>query len=316
MTTLTRALLALLLLFALAPTATAAPYPSGAVTMTAGAGPGSGFDLTIRSVVDALQGERIVNVPLPVQNRPGNSGSDFLATMVEQYRGADDQLSVASLATMMNQVRGVSRYGYTDVTMIARLMTEYFVVVTTPMSPHQNLTDLMVAIENDPARVTVGAAPDDEAPFDLLVNAAAGDPRATRYVAHEGGGAQTAALLGGEVEVAIGGVSEFVDQIRRGELRPLGVLSENRLPGLDVPTAREQGLDVTLANWRGIYGPPAMPQYAVDYWRQALATMVQTPTWNGIADRSGFVTTFMVGDELQAFLADTQADVEAAYRVA
>ena len=316
MTTLTRALLALLLLFALAPTATAAPYPTGPVTMTAGAGPGSGFDLTIRSVVDALQAERIVNVPLPVQNRPGNSGSDFLAAMVEQYRGADDQLSVASLATMMNQIRGVSRYGYRDVTMIARLMTEYFVVVTTPTSPYQNLTDLMAAIKADPARVTVGAAPDDEAPFDLLVSAAGGDPRATRYVAHEGGGEQTAALLGGEVEVAIGGVSEFVDQIRSGQLRGLGVLSEDRLPGLDLPTAREQGLDVTLANWRGLYGPPAMPQYAVDYWRQALATMVQTPTWKGIAERSGFVTTFMVGDELQAFLADTQADAEAAYRVA
>ena len=316
MTTLTRALLALLLLFALAPTATAAPYPTGPVTMTAGAGPGSGFDLTIRSVVDALQAERIVNVPLPVQNRPGNSGSDFLAAMVEQYRGADNQLSVASLATMMNQIRGVSRYGYRDVTMIARLMTEYFVVVTTPTSPYQNLTDLMAAIEADPARVTVGAAPDDEAPFDLLVSAAGGDPRATRYVAHEGGGEQTAALLGGEVEVAIGGVSEFVDQIRSGQLRGLGVLSEDRLPGLDLPTAREQGLDVTLANWRGLYGPPAMPQYAVDYWRQALATMVQTPTWKGIAERSGFVTTFMVGDELQAFLADTQADAEAAYRVA
>ena len=316
MTTLTRALLALLLLFALAPTATAAPYPTGPVTMTAGAGPGSGFDLTIRAVVDALQAERIVNVPLPVQNRPGNSGSDFLAAMVEQYRGADDQLSVASLATMMNQIRGVSRYGYRDVTMIARLMTEYFVVVTTPTSPYQNLTDLMAAIKADPARVTVGAAPDDEAPFDLLVSAAGGDPRATRYVAHEGGGEQTAALLGGEVEVAIGGVSEFVDQIRSGQLRGLGVLSEDRLPGLDLPTAREQGLDVTLANWRGLYGPPAMPQYAVDYWRQALATMVQTPTWKGIAERSGFVTTFMVGDELQAFLADTQADAEAAYRVA
>lgn len=311
-----RALLALLLAFALAPSAAAAPYPTGPVTMTAGAGPGSGFDLTIRSVVDALQAERIVNVPLPVQNRPGNSGSDFLAAMVEQYRGADDQLSVASLATMMNQIRGVSRYGYRDVTMIARLMTEYFVVVTTPTSPYQNLADLMAAIKADPARVTVGAAPDDEAPFDLLVSAAGGDPRATRYVAHEGGGEQTAALLGGEVEVAIGGVSEFVDQIRSGQLRGLGVLSEDRLPGLDLPTAREQGLDVTLANWRGLYGPPAMPQYAVDYWRQALATMVQTPTWKGIAERSGFVTTFMVGDELQAFLADTQADAEAAYRVA
>ncbi|TRW86417.1 tripartite tricarboxylate transporter substrate binding protein [Mycolicibacterium sp. 018/SC-01/001] len=284
--------------------------------MTAGAGPGSGFDLTIRSVVDALQTEHIVNVPLPVQNRPGNSGSDFLATMVEQYREADDQLSVASLATMMNQVRGASRYGYTDVTMIARLMTEYFVVVTSPGSPYQNLTDLMAAIKADPARVTVGAASDDEAPFDLLVNAAGGDPRAVRYVAHEGGGAQTAALLAGEVQVALGGVSEFVDQIRGGQLRALGVLSEDRLPGLETPTARKQGLDVTLANWRGIYGPPAMPQYAVDYWRQALATVVESPTWKSIAERSGFTTTFMVGDQLQTFLADTQADVEAAYRVA
>src|SRR5689334_12156767 len=119
-------------MLATATQAGAAPYPTGPVTMTAGAGPGSGFDLTIRSVAEALQAERIVNVPLPLQNRPGSSGSDFLATMVEQYRGADDQLSVASLATMMNQVRGVCRYGYADVTMIARLMTEYFVVVTTP----------------------------------------------------------------------------------------------------------------------------------------------------------------------------------------
>ncbi|MDV6264368.1 epoxide hydrolase N-terminal domain-containing protein [Rhodococcoides yunnanense] len=67
------------------------PYPDGPVTMTAGADPGSGFDLTIRSVVDALQKEKIVETALPVQNRPGGSGADYLATIVEDHRSADDQ---------------------------------------------------------------------------------------------------------------------------------------------------------------------------------------------------------------------------------
>jgi len=287
-------------------------YPSGPVTMTAGANPGSGFDITIRSVVETLQKEEIVKVPLPVQNRPGGSGSDFLATMVEQYKGADDQISVTSLAMMVNELRGESKYGYDDVTMIARLMTEYFVVVTASGAPYHNLADVMAAIKSDPSHVKVGAAQDDEAPFDLLVLAAGGDPSTISYSPAEGGGDQTAALLDGHINVALGGVSEFIDAVKSGDLKALGVLAGKRLPGIDAPTAREQGLDVTLANWRGIYGPPDMPQAAVAYWQKALDEMVKTPTWKQIAERRQFTTTFMIGDEFATFLAKTQADVKAA----
>ncbi|TPG37448.1 tripartite tricarboxylate transporter substrate binding protein [Mycolicibacterium hodleri] len=294
------------------PSSGAVDYPSQPVTMTAGANPGSGFDITIRSVVDALKKEEIVNVPLPVQNRPGSSGADFLATMVEQYRGRDDQISVTSLSMMTNQLRGKSRYGYGDVTMIARLMTEYYVVVTRRDSPLKNLEDLMTAIKSDPARVAVGAALDDEAPFDLLVAAAGGDPASIRYVTHEGGGDQSAALLKGDISVAIGGVSEFIGQVKSGELTALGVLADEPLPGLDVRTAKEQGFDVTLSNWRGLYGPPGMPQSAVAYWQEVLGRMVQSPTWTQIAQERQFTTTFMIGDEFQTFLAKTQADVKVA----
>jgi putative tricarboxylic transport membrane protein len=191
-------------------------------------------------------------------------------------------------------------------------MTEYFVVVAAPGSPFKNLVDVMSAIKSDPARVTVAAAHDDEAPFDLLVSAAGGKPASVRYVTQEGGGDQIAALRNGDVSVAIGGVSEFIDLLRSKGLVALGVLAEKRLPGLDAPTAREQGLDVTLANWRGLYGPPDMPKAAVDFWQKVLGTMVQTPTWKQIADKSQFTTTFMVGDEFQTFLAKTQADVKTA----
>jgi putative tricarboxylic transport membrane protein len=290
----------------------AADYPSGPVTMTAGANAGSGFDITIRSVVDALQKENIVKVPLPVENWPGASGADFLATMVEQYKGKDDQVSVTSLSMMMNELRGKSTYGYDDVTMIARLMTEYFVIVTAPGSPFKSLGDIMTAIKAAPARVKVGAAQDDQAPFDLLVAAAGGDPSSVNYAPVEGGGDQSAALLNGGINVAIGGVSEFISPLKSESLRALGVLSENPLPGLPAPTAREQGLDVTLSNWRGLYGPPDMPQFAVAYWQKALGEMVNSPTWKQISERSQFTTTFMTGEEFQNFLAKTQADVKAA----
>jgi putative tricarboxylic transport membrane protein len=282
--------------------------------MTAGANLGSGFDITIRSVVEALQKEKIVDVPLQVQNRPGASGADFLATMVEQDRGKDDQVSVTSLSMMINQLRGISKYGYANVTMIARLMTEYFVVVVQPDSRFKNLNDVMEGIKTDPAHVAIGAAHDDEAPFDLLVSAAGGQSSSVHYVTHEGGGDQLTALNNGDIDIAIGGVSEFISQVKSGNLRALGVLAENRLPGLDAPTAREQGLDVTLSNWRGLYGPPDMPQFAVAYWQQALGMMAESPTWKQAAERSQFTTTFMTGDELQTFLAKTQADLKAALK--
>ncbi|MET0898476.1 MAG: tripartite tricarboxylate transporter substrate-binding protein [Mycobacterium sp.] len=287
-------------------------YPSGPVTMTAGANPGSGFDITIRSVVEALQKENLVEVPLPVQNRPGAIGAVFLATMVEKYKGKDDQVSVTSLAMMMNELRGMSEYGYDDVTMIARLITEYYVVVTGPDSPFTDLNDVMTAVKADPGSIAVGAATDDQAPFDLLVSAAGGDPAVINYVAFEGGGDQTTALLNGDIDVAIGGVSEFTSLITSAALTALGVLSEERLPGVDAPTAREQGLDVTLSNWRGLYGPPEMPDFALQYWQQALGEMVESAAWKEIAERNQFTTTFMIGDEFQTFLADTQADLKAA----
>jgi putative tricarboxylic transport membrane protein len=280
--------------------------------MTAGANPGSGFDITIRSVVEALQAEHIVDVPLPVENRPGNSGADFLATMVEQYRGDENQVSVTSLSMMMNQLLDKSKYGYDDVTMIARLITAYFVVVTRHDSPYNNLGDVMSAIKSDPGSVVVGAANDDRAPFDLLVAAAGGDASTINYVPFEGGGDQIKGLEKGDISVAIGGVGEFVDLFMSGVLQPLGVLSEERLPGLDAPTAREQGLDVTLSNWRGLYGPPDMPQAAVEYWQNALGKMVESATWKQIAKDRHFTTTFMIGDEFQTFLEETQADVKAA----
>lgn len=289
-------------------------YPSGPVTMTAGADPGSGFDLTLRTLVQVIQEEGLVETPMPIENRPGAASAVWTAQMVEQHEGADDQVSVTSLVMMTNNARGQSDYNYDDVTMIARLLSEYFVVVVSADSEYQDLESLLNAVSSDPGAVPVGAASDDQLPFALLINEAGGDPSAVNFVAYEGGGEQSTALLSGDIDVAIAGTSEFLPLIESGELRALAVIGDDRLEGMpDIPTAEEQGYDVTISNWRGIYGPPGMPDYAVDFWVDVLTKAVESDSWTAAAEKNQWVTTFMVGDELDAYLEETNAQVVEAF---
>ncbi|MCZ2826104.1 MULTISPECIES: tripartite tricarboxylate transporter substrate binding protein [unclassified Modestobacter] len=289
-------------------------YPSGPVTMSVGADPGSGFDLTMRTLVDVLKKEEIVDVAMPIENHPGGASAVWTEQMVERHAGAEDQVSVTSLVMMTNNARGQSDFNVDDVTMIARLLSEYYVVVTAADSPYQDLESVLEAVVADPGAVPVGAASDDQLPFALLVDAAGGDASQIQFVAYDGGGEQSAALLSGDIKVAIGGASEFLPLIESGELRALAVVGDDRLDGLpDVPTAVEEGYDVTISNWRGIYGPPDMPEDAVTYWQDALQQAVESQSWDEAAEQNQWVTTFMVGDELDTYLEETNEQVTAAF---
>ena len=295
--------------------ASAKNYPSDPIAMTAGADPGSGFDLTMRTLVDVLQKEQIVDAPMPIENRPGAAGAVWLEQMVKRHKGADDQVSITSLVMMTNEARGQSKYNYDDVTMIARLISEYFVVVASADSEYQDLKSVLTAVVEDPGAVPVGAASDDQLPFGLLVDAAGGDASKINFVAYEGGGEQSTALLSGDIQVAIAGTSEFLPLIESGKLKALTVIGEDRLKGLpDVATAKEQGYDVTLSNWRGIYGPPDMPDYAVDYWQDAIERAVKSDSWAKAAEKNQWVTTFMEGDEFDNYLEETNQQVTDAFK--
>src|SRR5215204_1095818 len=188
---------------------------------------------------------------------------------------AEDRLVLAGLLHPV-PVGDNLGYEYTDVTMIVRFITEYYMVAVTADSEYQNLEDLLNAVKENPGEVPIGAAGDDRLPFALLVDAAGGNPEEINFVAYEGGGEQTAALLNGDIAAAMAGVSEFRGQLEAGDLRGLAVLRDERLepPLDDMPTAPEEGYDVTLDNWRGLYGPPDMPEEAVTYWENTIQKMV------------------------------------------
>jgi putative tricarboxylic transport membrane protein len=105
------------------------------------------------------------------------------------------------------------------------------------------------------------------------------DPSKINYVACRGGGEAAAAILGGNVTVGGSGFSEFAEYINAGKMKAIAVTSAQRLPGINVPTLKEQGIDVEIGNWRGVYGAPGITPEQ----RKALTDMVlaalKTPTW-------------------------------------
>ena len=141
---------------------------------------------------------------------------------------------------MTNHARGQSDYNVEDLTMIARLLTDYYVVVSAAGSDYDTLESAVDAVIADPGSVRVGAASDDQLPFALLVEAGGGDASTIEFVPYEGGGEQSAALAAGEISLAVSGASEFLPMIESGELHGIAVLKDEPLDGLDVPTAPDR----------------------------------------------------------------------------
>jgi len=287
-------------------------YPSKPITLTAPAEPGSGWDTTARAMAEAMEKEGLADTALPVQNRTGATGCVWLDQMVNDHAGDPNQIAVTSTPIMSNHLRGDCDPTYEDVTMIATLFVETYILVAPSDSEYKTADDLLAALQKDPRSVPIAASGDDQLPFALLVEAAGGDPSKINFIQYEGGGEQITAMLNGDVAAAVAGVSEFRGQLEAGKLTGLTVMRDEPLtaPLDDVPTTTSLGYDVTLANWRGVYGPPEMPEEAVTYWQDKLAELVETPAWKDVEEKNQWEPNFLTGSEMDDYLDQANSDIE------
>jgi putative tricarboxylic transport membrane protein len=292
-------------------------YPSGPIQLIAPAAAGGGYDTTARVTLDVLQKTELIQTPVVVENREGADGSVWMATMATDLTGDDNVISVGGTASMYNDARGDTEHDFYDVTPIASLISEYYVFVVPADSQFQKLSDVVDAVKRDPQSVPIGGGSLDRAAFDLVMLAAGGDPSRTNFVEYPTGAEQTVGLLNRDLAVGVAGTPEFKGQIESGELRPLAVTRPERFdraPFNNVPTATEEGYNVTLANWRCIYGPKDMPDYAVSFWEDTLRKMVETDQWAQAATNNQWQTNLQTGDDLKKLIDTTYKEIEDAYR--
>ena len=289
----------------------AASYPPHTINMVAPSGAGGGWDLTIRTVAKTLKDTGLVESNMPVVNRPGGGGAVNLSYMQTQ-KGKGDLISVYSPPILLTNLTGLTQYSYKDTTPIARLITDYAAFVVPENSKYKTIKEVMDALKKDPKSVKIGgtsaAGSMDHIQF-LLVAKAAGveNLRNIDYISFQNG-SLIAQALGGHVDLISTGLGDVAGLVESGKLHALAQTADKRIgSGLiaEIPTVKEEGIDVTFENWRGLFGPKDMPEEAVIYWRETLHKMVETPEWKASLKRNGWDNAYQDDKAFATFLGDT-----------
>lgn len=283
-------------------------YPLKEIELMVPFAPGGGVDLFGRTVARVLNDEKIVSKRIQVVNKPGAGGARGMAEMVQRKGDAYILMGIAIHVHTTPLTTG-TKHSYKDLTPIAKLFSEHQMMVVRTESPIKSLKEVEAALRKDVGSLKVGGASvggSDHMTVAKFAKVIGGDPSKLTYVAYSGG-ESNAAILGGHVDVGMGGL-ELIDLVEGGKMRVLAVSAPTRLGGRfkDVPTFVEQGYDVVNSNWRGIFGPPEMPAAVVQYWRNALRKMVQTKAWKAELEKNQWVNTF----ESDTFLASLDKDHE------
>jgi putative tricarboxylic transport membrane protein len=288
---------------ALATIATAAPALEQ-LRLIAPAAPGGGWDQTARVMQQTLQRAGIVRIA-PVENIPGAAGTIGLARFVGAERGTGDVLMVSGLIMLGGIVMHRSPVTLHDVVPIARLTGEYEVIAVPVASPFRSLADLVAALKQKPEAISWGggsAGGSDQMLAGLIADAIGIDPSRINYIAFSGGGESLSAVLGGQVSVGINGLAELEPQIEAGTLRALAISSGERLSGLDVPTLREQGVNIEFENWRSLVAPPGISEPDRRRLETTVDGMVHSAEWREALQRYRWIDRYLTGPQLAAFV--------------
>jgi putative tricarboxylic transport membrane protein len=250
----------------------------------------------------------------PVENIAGAAGTIGLARFVGSEQGREDALLVSGLIMLGGVVMHRSPVTLREVTPIARLTGEYEAIVVPANSPFQTLSDMIRALRERPESLSWGggsAGGSDQILAGLVADAVGVAPGRINYVAFSGGGESLSAILGGQVSVGINGLAELEPQIQAGTVRALAVSSAERLRGLDVPTLREQGVDVEFENWRSVVAPPGLDAQGRQRLESLVAAMVATPQWRAALERYRWLDRYLSGDAFARFVDSEETRVRA-----
>lgn len=200
-----------------------------------------------------------------------------------------------------------------QVTPLARLMGEQSVVVVPASSKIQTLKELVDQFKANPGSVSWGggsAGGSDHILAGMIAQALGADPGKVNYIAYAGGGEAQAAIMGGHVTAGISGFGEFQAQIKSGKLRALAVSGAQRIPGENIATLKEQGVDVELVNWRAVFGAPGITETQKKDLIDSVEKGTKTPSWQEAVKRNDWTDMYLAGDDFKKFLDAETARIE------
>lgn len=290
--------------------------PQKNVEIVVGSAPGGSNDKTARTVERILTQNKLVNTTLTVVNRPGG-GSNIAFTYISQRAGDAHYLMVGTTALLTNYIVGSSKLSYTDFTPIASLFNDYVVFAVNADSPIKTGRDLIERLRKDPQSVALGFATTlgshNHVAAGLLMKAIGRNARDLKPVAFKGSAEAITALLGGHIDLVTTAGGNASIHVASGRMRVVGVAAPQRFGGVlaDVPTWKEQGVDLVFGGWRAIMGPKGLTPAQVGYWEEVLRKATQTEEWKADLAKNYWSNDFATSAQFRKDLEKDYADMKA-----
>jgi len=283
------------------------------IKMMIPANPGGGWDTTGRALGKAMTDAKLADT-VTYDNKGGAAGALGLAQFVNGSKGDPNALMVMGAVMLGGIITGKPPVNLSQATPLARLTSEYNVFVLPASSPLKTMKDVVEQLKKDPGSVKWGGGSrgsTEHIAAAMIAQKVGADPSKINYVAFRGGGEATAAILGGNVTVGGSGYSEFAPYIADGKMRAIAVTSAQRLPGINVPTLKEQGIDVEIGNWRGVYGAPGITPEQRKALTDLVLAALKTPAWSEAVKKNDWTPAVLSGDAFAKFVDEEFASLRA-----
>ena len=283
------------------------------IKMMIPANPGGGWDTTGRALGKAMQ-EAGGAASVSYDNKGGAAGAIGLAQFVNASKGDPNAMMMMGAVMLGGIITGKPPVNLSTATPLARLISEYQVFVVPAESPLKSMKEVIEQLKKDPGSVKWGGGSrgsTEHIAAAMIARQVGVDATKINYVAFRGGGEATAAILGGNVTIGGGGYSEMAEYIAAGKMKALAVTSGARLKGINVPTLKEQGIDVEIGNWRGVYGAPGITPEQSKTLIDLLVKATKTKSWAESLEKNNWTPALLTGAEFAKFVDDDFASLRA-----
>jgi putative tricarboxylic transport membrane protein len=294
----------------------AAPREAVTLKMLIPANPGGGWDTTGRALGKAIVEAKAADAVQYV-NKGGAGGIIGLAQFTTSTRRDPNALMVMGAVMLGGIIMGEPPVRLQACTPIARLTSEYNVFAVPADSRFRTMDQVVAQLKKDPGSIKWGGGSrgsTEHIAACLLARSAGVDPKKINYVAFRGGGEASAAVLADDVTIGGSGYGEFADSIQAGRMRALGVTSANRLANVPVPTLKEQGWNVVIRNWRGVYGAPGISADERARLTEIVTRATRARVWRQALDANYWAPELLAGPPFEAFVEQEFRDLRAVMR--
>lgn len=274
----------------------AAAFPSKDITLIVQAAAGGGSDLSSRALATAL--EPILDTSIIVENRPGASGSTAMLYVKDQpadgYTIGFGPVEIAMLGSMNYDIKP------SDFDLLGQIMLGPGALSVPADSPYNTLAEFVEAAKAKPMTVANSGAGSIWELGALILADQTGAQ--VTPVPFDGGAPAVGAVLGNQVDAAVSGVNEVKQNLADGKLKVLALFHSERHPEMpDVPTAKEQGVDVEVGGWGGIYAPKGLPDDVKKTLEEGIAKAVEEDSYKEIITSSGNLVVYRNSADFAAF---------------